>query len=235
MHFYTKSTIAKHHKDGKSILQPVFISKHINAWQYYLFINCINVLLAVVIPFLFLPDELYYLTFGEKIATERITMIIKLSRNLKWLGYMALPLIVLIRIGFTTICLYTGLFIANLNARFRDLFKVALLADFVFLLAGLVKLVILIFFKEVSTLDDLQFQPLSLMELFNRESIDQLFFYPLSLISVFEALYWLVLAWLLTEVVEKPFGSALKTVAGSYGTGLLLWVLFIMFLTVNLS
>ena len=59
--------------------------------------------------------------------------------------------------------------------------------------------------------------------------------FPLSLLNVFEALYWLALAWLLTGVVEKPIGSTLKTVATSYGSGLLLWVLFVMFLTVNLT
>lgn len=109
------------------------------------------------------------------------------------------------------------------------------MANFVFVLAGVTKLVILIFFKEVSILDDLQFQPLSLMEIFDKEEVDALVIYPLSLVSVFEAFYWLALAWLLAGVIDKPFGNSLKTVASSYGTGLLLWVLFVMFLTVNLN
>ena len=168
-------------------------------------------------------------------ATERITKIIEQSHQWQWLVNVFIPIVVSIRVSFTTICLYTGLFVADLKVRFRDLFKVAILADFVFVLAGLVKLVILIFFKEVNTLDDLQFQPLSLMELFDKDSVDALLVYPLSLINVFELLYWLALAWLLTGVVEKPLGSSLKTVASSYGTGLALWVLFVMFLTVNLT
>ncbi len=110
-----------------------------------------------------------------------------------------------------------------------------MLADFVFVAAGIAKLVILIFFKEVDTLDDLQFQPLSLMQLFDKGSVDALLVYPLSLLNVFEVLYWLALAWLLTGVVEKPMGSTFKTVATSYGPGLLVWVLFVMFLTVNLT
>jgi hypothetical protein len=116
------------------------------------------------------------------------------------------------------------------------------LADFVYVLAGLVKLVYLIFFKEVNTLDDLQFTPFSIMEMLNSKRVDSLFIYPLSLINIFEVAYFLVLAWLLVDVVnetneERPvkFGQSLKLVTASYGSGLLLWVLVVMFITLNLD
>ncbi len=203
--------------------------------KYFLLLVGFTFLISMGISYSSLPESIYYQSLGERLNTDQITSMIESLKKWQWLGYLFIPLVILIRVGFSSTCLYTGMFIANIKVRFQDLFKVALIADFVFVLAGVVKLIILIFIKEVNTLDDLQFQPLSLMELFNRESVDQLFFYPLSLISIFEALYWLVLAWLLMDVVEKPFGSTLKTVASSYGTGLLLWVLFVMFLTVNLS
>jgi hypothetical protein len=168
-------------------------------------------------------------------AVDRIAKMFEMSQKWQWIGYVFTPIVILIRISFTAICLYIGCFLVNSKIRFKELFKVALIADFVFILAGIAKLVILIFFKNVSKLDDLQFQPLSLMELFHRNSVDKLFVYPFSLINVFELLYWLVLAWLLSGLLEKPFGNSLKRVASSYGTGLLLWVLFVMFLTVNLT
>lgn len=204
-------------------------------WKPLLFLIGIVVLNIIAINYLFISDSIYYQSFGDKLATDRIAKMVEQSQKLQWLGFLFIPIVVIVRVGFTATCLYTGLFVANLKVRFRDLFKVALLADFVFVLAGITKLVILIFFKEVNTLEDLQFQPLSLMQLFDKGSIDALLVYPLSLMSIFEALYWLALAWLLTGVVEKPLGSSLKTVASSYGTGLALWVLFVMFLTVNLT
>ncbi|HCT29187.1 MAG TPA: hypothetical protein DIW31_00270 [Bacteroidales bacterium] len=207
----------------------------LRSWKYFLMVIGFSALLAFSFNYLFFSDGIYYQSFGEKLATDRIADMVEQSQKWQWLGYVFIPIVVLIRVSFTAICIYTGQFLANLKVRFRDLFKVALIADFVFVLAGLVKLVILIFFKEVSTLDDLQFQPLSLMEVFDKKEVDALFIYPLSLVSIFEALYWFALAWLLTGVIDKPFGNSLKTVASSYGTGLLLWVLFVMFLTVNLS
>jgi len=206
-----------------------------NILKLLLLLSAFNALLTFSINYLFLSEALFYLSFGEQLAVDRIAKMIEMSQKWEWLGYIFIPIIVLIRVSFTAICLYIGCFLANSQIRFRELFKVALLADFVFVLAGIAKLVILIFFKDVNKLEDLQFQPLSFLELFPKNTVDKLFIYPFSLLSVFELLYWLVLAWLLSGLLEKPFDNAMRRVASSYGTGLLLWVLFVMFLTVNLT
>jgi len=206
-----------------------------NSWKIYLLLIGFSVLLTFSINYLFFSEGLFYQSFGEQLAIDRIAKMFEMSRKWQWIEYVFIPLVVLIRVAFTTVCLYVGCFLANSQIRFKELFKVSLLADFVFILAGIAKLAILIFFKDVGKLEDLQFQPLSFLELFHRNSVDKLFVYPFSLLSVFELLYWLVLAWLLSGLLEKPFDSALKRVASSYGIGLLLWVLFVMFLTVNLT
>lgn len=206
-----------------------------NSLKCILLLIGLSVLTTYAINHLFLSDELYYQSFGEQLAVDRIAKMIEVSQKWQLIDYVFIPIVVSIRVCFTATCLYIGCFIAELRISFGKLVKVALLADFVFALAGIVKLVVLIFFRNISTLNDLQFQPLSLLELFDRTSIDALFIYPFSLISVFELLYWLALAWLLSEVIEKPFGESIKTIASSYGVGLFVWVLFVMFLTVNLT
>lgn len=187
-------------------------------------------------------DMVYYQLFGHRLEVEKIEEMVKFSNKWQWSGYAISPLVILLRVFYTGIFLYIGVYFTELKTEFGKLFKIALLADFVYVLAGLVKLVILIFFREVNTLQDLQFQPLSLMELFNTKSIDPLFVYPLSLLNVFELGYFLVLAWLLVGVIneaneERPvkFGQSFRLVTASYGSGLLLWVLVVMFITLNLS
>lgn len=201
----------------------------------YLLLVGFVVLLTFSSNYLFLSEGLFYQSFGEQLAIDRMEKMFEMSQKWQWVGYLLIPIIVLIRVSFTSICLYIGCFLSNRPVRFRKLFKVALVADFAFVLTGIAKLAILIFFKDVSKLEDLQFQPLSFLELFPQGSVDKLFIYPFSLLNVFELLYWLVLAWLLSGLLEKPFNNSLKRVASSYGTGLLLWVLFVMFLTVNLT
>lgn len=202
-------------------------------WQILIINLGFTSLIAFSISFLFLSDGIYFQSFSEKLAIDRIEKIVEFSKKWQWVAYVFIPFVILTRAGFTAISIYIGCFVADIKIHFRKLFKIALLADFVFVIAGIAKLVILIFFKKVSTLSDLQFQPLSLMELFNKNSIEPLLIYPFSLINTFEILYVLILALLLSESSERPFGKSLKIVASSYGTGLFIWVILIMFLIVT--
>jgi hypothetical protein len=208
----------------------------------FLYLLVAYTLTTFAIHYLYYSDALLQQTFGGHLASDRIMNIVALSRKWQWVGYAILPVIILTRVFYTSIFLFIGIFFTELKAEFGKLFKIALLADFVYVLAGLAKLVILIFFREVSTLQDLQFQPLSAMELFNAKIVDPLFVYPLSLFNLFELGYFLVLAWLLVGVINEAseertlrFGQSLKLVTTSYGSGLLLWVLVVMFITLNLS
>ena len=212
------------------------------SWVIFLVILFFEILISISISNLFINDNIYFQTYREQMSLTSINLIFEISKRVQWVGYLILPFIIIIRIFYTSIFLFIGIFFTELKAEYGKLFKIALLADFVYVLAGSVKLVILIFFREVNTLQDLQFQPLSAMELFNAKSIDPLFVYPLSLLNVFELGYFLVLAWLLVGVIneaseERPvkFGQSLKLVTALYGSGLLLWVLVVMFITLNLS
>lgn len=199
--------------------------------------------ISLSIQYLFLDNNiLFYQTYGEQLTLSSIDRILNLSRKWQWFGYIFLPIIILLRVFYLSVFLYIGLFFYEVEVEFGKIFKVSLLADFIFVLSTFTKLVILIFFKQVNTLDDLQFQPLSIMELLNKKTVDPLFVYPLSLINIFELGYFLILAWLLVGVINESnekrpvkFGKSLQLVTASYGSGLLLWVLLVMFITLNLS
>lgn len=208
----------------------------------FIIIVLLATLISFIIEYLFMNDLLFYQSYGEQLAIERIEKMLVFSQKWQWLRYAIVPLIILLRVFYTTIFLYIGIFFTELKIQFGKLFKVALFADFVYVLSSLAKLVILIFFKEVSTLEDLQFTPFSVMEFLDSSSIDPFFIYPLSLLNIFELGYFLVLSWLLMEVVKGEnqeesfhFGQSLKLVMAFYGSGLLLWVLLVMFITLNIS
>ena len=76
----------------------------------------------------------------------------------------------------------------------------------------------------------------------NQASVDPIFIYPLSLLNLFELGYFIALAWMIKELLkeEQPemyfgMGKSLQLVGVSYGSGLLLWVIIVMFITLNLS
>jgi hypothetical protein len=185
---------------------------------------------------------LYYQTFGEQLAISRIDTILELSKKWEWLGYVSIPIILFIRVAFTSFCLYIGIFFVEIDLKFNKLFKIALLSEFVYFLSGFAKLIVFIFFKEVSTLNDLQFTPFSLLNIFDKNAIDPLFVHPLGMLNIFNLVYFLVLASMLKDLINEgketqiqKYGGALKMVFSSYGSGLLLWVVLVMFLTLNLN
>lgn len=213
-----------------------------NNWLIYFWLSFIGIFLLYAFNVFFINENVYYQSYGHQISASKVEEMFQFSKKWQWISYFVLPIFVLLRVYFTSTILYIGIFFTELKVEFGKLFKIALLSDFVYVLSAFTKLVILIFFKEVNTLEDLQFQPLSVMELLLTKSIDPLFVYPLSLINVFELGYFLVLAWLLVSVIneaneERPvgFGKSLKLVTASYGSGMLLWVVFVMFITLNLS
>jgi hypothetical protein len=208
----------------------------------FLCLSALGILLTFAVQYLFFTDTLLQQTFGGQLAFERVSEMVALSKKWQWVGYLSIPVVVLLRVFYTSVFLYTGLFLADIDTSFGRLFKIALWADFVFVLSGLAKLVMLLFFREVSTLHDLQFQPLSVLELTDQATIDTLFIYPLSLINLFELGYFVVLAWLLKDLLseEQPeirmrLGNSLRLVGLSYGSGLLLWVITVMFISINLT
>lgn len=213
-----------------------------NGWILLLVLCMVNALLAFSFNYLFVSDVLYYQTYGEQLALSRIDKMLELSKKWEWLGYVFIPIILFVRVAFTSLCLYIGIFFVEIDLKFSKLFKIALLAEFVYFLSGFAKLVVFIFFKEVSTLNDLQFTPFSLLNIFDKNAIDPLFVHPLGMLNIFNLVYFLVLAWLLKDLINEEkenlsqkYGGALKLVVTSYGSGLLLWVVLGMFLTLNLN
>jgi hypothetical protein len=103
------------------------------------------------------------------------------------------------------------------------------------LIPGVVKIFWFSFQRDY-TLEDLQyFMPGSLLNLFNPKEIEPWLVYPLQSINVLEVAFWFALAYELKEFFNEDFGKAFGTVMASYGSGLVIWIVFVVFLTLNFS
>ena len=115
-------------------------------------------------------------------------------------------------------------------------------AEFVFLGVGVLKIVWFYFFQTSYTLEDLQyFYPLSALNIVGYKGLDNWFIYPLQVLNLFELAYWLLLSYFIGKLAftekdkGKPMDLGFKIVASSYGSALLLWVVVVMFFTLNYS
>lgn len=197
----------------------------------------ILILIAVITNSLLVSDTLYFNTFAEQLTYEQIENLISYGKKWKWLGYLLIPILVGFKIILVTICLSIGMFFITNHFNFKELFGAALVAEFVFLIPSILKILWFTFFKTDYNLIDLQlFYPLSALSLFDETAVQQnqpWLVYPLQTLNLFEISYWLLLAKGVSEVIKKDFTKSFELVMASYGTGLVLWVVTIMFITVT--
>lgn len=200
----------------------------------FLIAACVT--LMICSEYFLISESLFYDFFGQQLPFESINQILTQWNKWKWLSYIFLPILLVVKISFVAICFTIGGLISNLENGFKKFISIVIAAEFIFLIPGVIKLLWFLLVKTNYTLQDLQlFSPLSLIGFFNPTDLDPWLVYPIQLLNVFELTYWLLLAWQLQEVLEKPFAESLGFVAKTYGVGLAVWVVVVMFLTVSIS
>jgi hypothetical protein len=199
----------------------------------YLFIYVVFIALSSIV---LTHDNLYFEFYGDQLAYERIVELIDQQKKWEWLGYVILPFIYLAKFFITSSFLLTGIFIAGYKVTFREIFKVVIQAEFVFLTPMLLKLIWFGFFFRDYTLEDLMgFAPLSLISLLDSSTIRQWFIPLLSSINLFEFAYWGLLSYGIYKLINRSYTSSFGLVAASYGSAWTIWQVFVIFLIINLS
>jgi hypothetical protein len=185
---------------------------------------------------LLFTDDVYYNTYAEQISLERIERYINIQRKVQWVAYIIMPLIILCKTSLVAICLNVGTLFAGYKIPFGKLFRIAAIAEGVFVLSSFVRMMWLYFVVQPSTIQEIKlFYPLSLLSFFSSGTVESWLMYPLQTINIFELTYWAVLALGMKWVLNEKFGRSFSLVMSSYGVGLLLWGLFITFLSITYS
>lgn len=179
--------------------------------------------------------DLFYNSLGAKLSADRIDAIFTNQVKFQWVGYLAVPVIVFLKVVLVAACIYTGIILGNREASFNDVLKIVLLAEIVMVLSAFFKVTCLLY-KGVDSFDDIRsFSPLSLLQLINVRSIPSYAVYPIQTLNLFELGYWIVLALGLRHFLQLPFAKSLVMVLTTYGIGLCIWMLAVVFIQVQLN
>lgn len=202
----------------------------------FLFLIGLIFFFAYLGEYLLISDQLFFNSLGEQLSFEQIRSLIDQNKMWSWLNYVILPLVTSVKLLLVASCLGLGLFFESNKINFKQLFGVVLKAEFVFLIPTILKILWFAFVQTNYTLKDLQFfYPLSVLSFFDASTIESWLVYPFQLLNVFEVVYWLVLAKGVQKIIQKDFTLSFEIVLASYGTGLVLWVAIVMFITVSYS
>ncbi len=183
-------------------------------------------------------DELVYNFYAEQLTQDKVDELLNGQKKWEWLGYVIIPLVILLRSSLVAMCLSVGMFFYDMEhkLKFKQFFRIALLGEFVLVLVGFAKLMYFYFIKTDYTLQDLQqYYPLSYINFLDINNLEPWLIYPLQTINLFEIAYFFVLVFGLHKLLKKNYWKSFEITAASYGTGLVIWIGLVMFLSLSLN
>lgn len=181
-------------------------------------------------------DELIVNSLAEQFTNEQIQTFLNIREKWEWVNYVFLPIILLLKIAIIAIILDVGCFFFGKEIKYKKLFNIVVKAEFIFLLVIVFKTIWFYFFQPNYTLQDLQyFYPLSALNFVGYEGLQPWFIYPFQVLNLFELAYWIILAYLIGKELNENTDKGMSIVVSSYGVSLLIWVVGVMFFTLNMS
>ncbi|CAA7392715.1 hypothetical protein CHRY9393_03394 [Chryseobacterium fistulae] len=209
--------------------------------KFYLFLSI--VFLYVLIFWLnktfILPESKLIELLSKNYSNELINGYLDYQRKWKWLNYVMIPIVYIVKIFLVAFCLnfIKLFFLPGLEKiQFSDLVFIVMIAEFVFIIAGFFKFINFYWIDTGYSLEEVQtYYPISLVNMRDYISTEKWLNYPLQLVNIFEFFYWGVLGWGIWELSDKKisFLKAFGLVAVTYGVALLFWVGIVSFLILN--
>lgn len=207
-------------------------------YNQYLFaiVGISSLIIVYLFNTLIITKDVFYYSLGNQLTFERIEEIINNQSKYLWVGYLFIPVWLLLKTFMVNLTLQAGALLYGIKLKLSQTIKVALMAEFVFLIPQLLKLGWFLLIQKEYTLTDVQqFYPLSILSLFHAESLSAIWIYPFQIFNVFEALYWFVLAGGIKQVLDKDMDTGIKIVFSGYVPALMLWLIFIAFITISVT
>ena len=196
-----------------------------------------NIMFGLIFKKLLNLDKLLYVSLSQQFSTEQAEQIFDIQDKWKYLGNFLLFIFFLIKTLVVSSVIYIGVFFFyKKQFKFESLWNIILKAELIFLFVPFTKIIWFYFFQTNYTLEDIQYYyPLSALSITGYRGLEPWFIYPFQTLNLFELAYWLILAYYIGKATQTNMDNGLKIVASSYGSALLLWVVTIMFFTLNYS
>ncbi|MBG6063674.1 hypothetical protein IWX83_003490 [Flavobacterium sp. CG_9.1] len=208
---------------------------NISLIRYFVLSIC-YIFIIELANFILKTDLLIYNSLAAKLGKEQISEILNFQKKWEWVSFLSTPVFFLIKITLISSVLYIGTAFSDTKIYFKAIFDNVIKAEFIFLLVPIFKIIWFYFFQTSYSLEDIQyFYPLSALNIVGYKGLEPWLIYPFQTLNLFELSYWLILAFFIGKATETTMDHGLKIVASSYGSALLLWVVVIMFFTLNYS
>ena len=180
---------------------------------------------------------LYFNSLAEQFTSKQIKEYLEFQDKWKLVGYLIVPILVIIKTVLITSVMYIGVFIVNKSVvTFKSVWRIVINSEFIFLFIPICKIIWFSFFQTDYKLVNIQyFYPFSALNFIDHKELEPWLIYPLQTLNVFELAYIIILSYQIGALTKTNADTGLKIVASSYLPALLLWVTVVMFFTLNFS
>ena len=185
-------------------------------------------LLLCMITFLLLYAKIAFIenetAAFEFLADQPEGAVLQLIAGLK---FLSVPFIYLWKFTVIGFVIWVGCFMFGYRVTFSQCWGIAIVSEFTFLVAEVVKILWFFFIDTDPTYDDIRgFYPFSLMNFYDYTEMDKRYAYPLRALNLFEIVYWFVLVEGVHHFARKRKDIAWFIVLSSYVLIFLLWLWF---------
>ncbi len=143
------------------------------------------------------------------------------------LQYFTIPLIYAWKFTVLGLVIWIGCFLFGYRVTFSQCWGIVMLAEFVFLIPELIKIIWFLFIQSDPNYYEIQaFYPLSIMNLVDYQELPTHYAYPFKALNLFEPLYWFVLVLGIQHFTRRGMKPAWTIVLGFYVPVFLMWLLF---------
>lgn len=189
----------------------------------------INLLLVYAFNTMVFDESFYFNVLGNQFEFEDIQKFVLANNKVAILSYVLIPLIVVIRIITVSSVFKIYSELSDENFHYHSFLEIALIAEVVFVFQVVLKFAFILFYG--TSIENAQTMSVlfSLNQVF--KSKPDYLSYLFSCISLFDVLYFFVLAYAYNSKFKSGLLKALNVTTFSYIPLLLLWIVVITFIT----
>ena len=174
--------------------------------------------------------------WGKKSLVENETVAFQILQEdgrfgpfqiLSALQFFSVPIIYGYKLTLIAFVLWVGAFMFGYKITYSEMWKVAAAAEIFFLVPEFFKIVYFIMVDFQPTIHDIKaFYPLSMMSLFDYNSVPIQWHYPLKALNLFEVGYWFILVEGIHVTAKKKRSYATAIVFASYVLFFFIWLVY---------
>jgi hypothetical protein len=204
---------------------------------YFWTLALLTIVFSFATKYFLQTDEMYYQSYAEQFTLRQIQEFITFSKTSFWgyLVYFILPIVVIIRVLFTSFCLQVGNLVQEYHWKWTEIYNISLKADVIYLFSLVGNFYYYGFFSPAKSFNDLSINFLSYLKIKGIENTQSWLVLAFNSINLFELAYVVLLILLIKTSFHLSIWKSIIFVLLTYVIGNYFYLVGMTFVYLNFA